>query len=279
MKKQVIPNNDYTNLVTIYGATYSNAIKKYLKAYKTLSYDNIVAFLNDAKKKYSSSTVALYKAALKKYIKSSIFDLQKRAMIDIAFDDIKIASQRTMINDEHIISIDTVRSMIAKANIRDSLMIEMLFITGMRVSELINIELKNCRLVNNNDYQYINILIIGKGSKERFINISKGLFERIQKTFGNNIYLFETNNKTKYSRVFIYRIVNRAGYRVLGTKQVHPHTLRHSFATHLLINEKKSIKAVSTYLGHSSTAITSDYYIHDTLNINDFFLVAHLIAK
>lgn len=278
MNKSIKLNNNYTNLVSIYGATYSSAIKKYLLEYDALTYDNIVAFLRNAKNKYSSSTVSLYKAALKKYIKSRVLDITKRAIIDTAFLDIKISSPNKIISGEKIISINTVRNMIKKSSEKDGLIIEMLYTTGLRVSELINIKLDNCKLVNDGNVEYVNILVIGKGSKERFINISINLFNRILTIFRGNTYLFETTNNTKYLRMFIYKVVNRAGTRALGTKQVHPHTLRHSFATHLLINENKSIKAVSSYLGHSSTAITSDYYIHDSLNINDVSLLSSGLA-
>jgi len=279
MNNSITRTNEYSNLVTIYGATYSNAIKKFLTEYDRLTYDNIVDFLNNAKNKYSSSTVSLYKAALKKYIKSNMHDLTKRAVIDTAFNDIKISKQSKIISEEKIISRKTVKSMIEKSNKRDGLIIETLYTTGFRVSELINIKLDKCKKVNGNSYEYINILVVGKGSKERYIYISIELFSNITKTFNGIVYLFETGNNTQYLRMFIHKIVNRAGSRVLGTKQVHPHTLRHSFATHLLKNENKSIKAVSSYLGHSSTAITNDYYIHDSLNINDVFLLSRSLKE
>ncbi len=261
----LILQHDTTNLVSVYGQTYTNAITKYFKHNETLDFDSIVKYLNDCKSKYSNSTIALYKSALKKYIKNSVFDLNQRAILDTAFNDIKITKSKSVITDSKIVSKDTVKSMIAKSNIKDGLIIETLFTSGMRVSELINIELKNCKVICTENIKYININIVGKGNKERIITMSIDLFEKIKATFQSKVYLFETRNHTKYIRTNIYTIINNAGKRVLGTKQVPPHTLRHSFATHLLIKEKQSIKAVSSYLGHSSTAITSDFYIHDNL--------------
>ncbi|MFP4460509.1 MAG: tyrosine-type recombinase/integrase [Candidatus Zixiibacteriota bacterium] len=56
---------------------------------------------------------------------------------------------------------------------------------------------------------------------------------------------------------------------MIGRANIHFHTLRHSFATHALIDHKRSLKAVSRYLGHSTKAITADFYIHGDLTIDD----------
>jgi len=269
MNKTLIQNNDYSNLTTIYGVAYTNAIKQYFKHNKTLTYDNIVKYLNDCKGKYSNSSIALYKAALKKFIKNNISDLNQRAILDTAFADIRIAKSDKTIIQSKIISKDAIVAMIKNANTKDALIIEILFISGLRVSEMINIEIKNCTSINDSNIKYISIKVIGKGNKERLINISVDLLERIRKTFNGKKYLFETKNNIRYTRQYIHLIVKKAGRRILGTSQVHPHTLRHSLATHLLINEKQSIKAVSQYLGHSSTAITSDFYIHDSIAAAD----------
>ena len=265
----LIPNTDNNNLINLYGITYTNAIKQYFKYNKVLTYDSIVKYLNDCKGNYSNSTIALYKAALKKYIKTHIKNLSQRAILDLAFNDIKIPKSNKIIIESKIINKDIVLNMMNHANIKDALIIEMLFISGLRVSEMTHIEIKNCNSINDGDIKYISIKVIGKGNKERFINISVDLFYRIRNTFRGEIYLFETKNSIKYTRQYIHLIVRKAGRRILGTNQVHPHTLRHSFATHLLINEKQSIKAVSKYLGHSSTAITNDFYIHDSIAVAD----------
>ncbi len=263
MKTLILKNK--TELVSIYGKTYANAIHQYFKRNQKLDYDTIVKYLNNCKGTYSNSTIALYKAALKKYIKNNILDLNKRAILDTAFADIKVPKSNHQITDSKIVSKEIVLKMIERANERDGLIIQTLFATGMRVSELINIELKNCKVISDDNLKYIEILIVGKGNKERNINISIELFETIKQVFESRMYLFETRRHSKYFRNNIYTLVNNAGRRVLGTAQVHPHTLRHSFATHLLVQEKQSIKAVSSYLGHSSTAITSDFYIHDSV--------------
>ncbi len=264
MNDLIQPSNK-AQLTIKYGKPYANAIYQYFKRCGKLDYNTIVKYLNECKSTYSNSTIALYKAALKKYIKTQIKDLNQRAILDTAFADIKVPRANHQITDSKIISKEIVLKMIERANERDGLIIQTLFATGMRVSELINIELRHCRVISTEGLKYIDILIVGKGNKERNINISIELFETIKRIFESRVYLFETRKHTKYVRNNIYTLVNKAGRRVLGTAQVHPHTLRHSFATHLLVQEKQSIKAVSSYLGHSSTAITSDFYIHDSV--------------
>ncbi len=265
----VIHNNsqkeNVSKLVNIYGQAYASAIIKYFKHNERLDYSTILKYLNDCKGKYSNSTIALYKAALKKYIQTHIKDLNQKAILNTAFSEIKVAKSNKTITESDIVSKEVVLEMIEKSNEKDGLIIKTLFVSGMRVSELINIKLKDIKTISNNEVLYKNITIIGKGNKERTINISVELFETIREVFQGKEYLFETHNNRTYTRQYIHLIVRKAGQRVLGTKQVHPHTLRHSFATHLLVNQKQTIKAVSSYLGHSSTAITSDFYIHDSV--------------
>ncbi len=261
--------NQNTNIVLPNNAPYINAIKKYYKQCGTLDYDSIVKYLNDCKRLYSNSTIAVYKAALKKYISLNIKDLNQRAILNTAFSDIKVGKSDKTISESDIVSKEVVLKMIERSNEKDGLIIKTLFMTGLRVSELIGIKIKDIKTVSNNEVKYKSIKVIGKGNKERDVKIGMELYTQIVEVFGGQEYLFETHNHRAYTRQYIHLIVRKAGQRVLGTTQVHPHTLRHSFATHVLVNEKKTIKAVSSYLGHSSTAITNDFYIHDELEAED----------
>ena len=256
-------------LKTAFGDTYTNVIQQYYKSNDTLSYENVLKFLKKNKKNKSNSTIAIYKAALKKFIKYSVNDITQKAIIDSAFSEIKIPKSDKSITKEKTVNKDTINKMISLSNEKNQLIIQTLYSTGLRVSELINIKLKNCIIMNEDGIKYISVLIIGKGNKERKIKLEISLYEKIKNTFDSKEYLFETKNHKAFNRQAIYRIINRAGEKALGTRQVHPHTLRHSFATELLIKKNKSIKAVSKYLGHSTTAITSDFYIHDELSIKD----------
>lgn len=270
MNNQIIKKkNNIKEAQELLSETYYNVIKKYYQNNDELTYENIISFLRKNRKTKSNATLAIYKAALKKLIKQSVKDITQKAIIDQAFSEIKIHKQDKAITKEKIISKDTVKEMMSLSNKKNELIIHTLYSTGLRVSELINIKLKDCKILNEDGIKYISVSIVGKGNKERKIKLNLSLYEKIKKVFSSKEYLFETKNNKPFNRQAIYRIINRAGEKALGTKQVHPHTLRHSFATELLVKENKSLKAVSKYLGHSSTAITSDFYIHDELSIKD----------
>ena len=270
MKNNImLTNSQISQLRNIFGEAYTNVIRQYYKNNDTLTYENIIKFLKENKKTKSNATIALYKAALKKLIKYKIKDLNKKAIIDTAFSEIKVTKRDNTITKEKIVSKEIINKMMKLSNDKNKLIIQTLYATGLRVSELINIKKQNCKKTIEDGITYISISVIGKGNKERKIKLKIELYNQIIKTFNGKIYLFETRNNRSFTRQYIYKIVNTAGLKALGTRQVHPHTLRHSFATHLLIKDNKSLKAVSKYLGHSSTAITSDFYIHDELSIKD----------
>ncbi len=272
MNSLIILNSDYKKLVATADTlcdTYKRVVLKYLQTYDKIDLQNIEQFLSLAKEQHSSSTFCVYKQAIKKWIVTNVSDLNVIAKVDMVFKTMKTTTRTKAIQSDEIVDIETVKQMIGKVDIKDQLIIKMLYKSGIRVSELTAIKLKDCEVVNYKNGLCVKILIHGKGSKERYINIDTNLFETIKLIFAGQEYLFESVNGKALSRQFIYKVVNRAGMRVLGTKQVHPHTLRHSFATYLLIEEQKSLKAVSSYLGHASTSITSDYYIHDSLDISD----------
>lgn len=270
MKNEImLTNKQIQNLKNVFGETYTNVIRQFYKNNDSITYSNILKFLQENKKTKSNATIALYKAALKKFIKYEIKDLNKKAIIDTVFSEIKVTKADKTITKEKIVSKETVNKMLKLSNEKNKLIIQTLYSTGLRVSELINIKKRNCKKTIEDGIIYISVSVIGKGNKERKIKLKLELYNKILKVFNGIIYLFETKNNKAFTRQYIYRIVNNAGLKVLGTRQVHPHTLRHSFATQLLIKDNKSLKAVSKYLGHSSTAITSDFYIHDELSIKD----------
>lgn len=262
-------NNNNTQFALPNSEPYIHAIKQYFKYYHRLDFESIRRYLEDCKGRYSNSTIAVHKAALKKYISLNIKDLNQRAILNTAFSDIKVGKSNKTISESEIVSKEVVLNMIERSNEKDGLIIKTLFNTGLRVSELIGIKLKDIKPISNTEVRYMSVNVLGKGNKERAIKIGMELYTQIVEVFGGQEYLFETHNHRTYTRQYIHLIVRKAGMRVLGTKQVHPHTLRHSFATHVLVNEKKSLKAVSSYLGHSGTAITSDFYIHDELEAED----------
>ena len=151
---------------------------------------------------------------------------------------------------------------------RNHIIFNLLIKSGLRISELINA--KKNDVLNINGVYYLRI--IGKGNKERSViipdSVYKMLCEYNSKIINQTEYLIIKENGCLLNRRELHLFIQRIGAKVLN-KKISPHTLRHSFATIQLIEKKKSLTAVSQYLGHSSTAITANLYIHDQLNATD----------
>ena len=161
--------------------------------------------------------------------------------------------------------IDKIFSMVDISNplgLRDRAVLETLYACGLRVSELINIEINDLYL------QEGYIRVIGKGSKERIVPIGNSASDFIEKYIkesrikvknintGNNLFLNFRGGKL--SRMGIWDIVSKYCRMARIEKEIHPHTLRHSFATHLL-EGGADIRAIQEMLGHSDISTTQIY--------------------
>lgn len=144
---------------------------------------------------------------------------------------------------------------------RDSLILEMLYATGVRVGELVNIK------VSDIDLGRRNIIILGKGNKERFVTYGE-YCEDILKTYLNNgrfylnskssDYLFLNNNGGRLTDRGVRFILDKLIQKTSINKNISPHMIRHSFATHLL-NEGCDLLTVQKLLGHESIKATQIY--------------------
>lgn len=148
---------------------------------------------------------------------------------------------------------------------RNRAILETLYSCGLRVSELINLKISNLFF----DAGFIKVE--GKGSKERLVPISNRAINEIELYLNNhrkylNIYpadedvLFLNRRGKKLSRVMIFTIIKNISLELNINKNISPHTLRHSFATHL-IEGGANLRAVQEMLGHESI-ITTEIYMH-----------------
>lgn len=164
-------------------------------------------------------------------------------------------------------------------SIRDKLLVELLYTTGMRRSELINIKLVDLDFVNET------VKVLGKRNKERYIPLLKSIKETIEKynTFRSDIktnqpYLLLTKKGEKLYDTLVYRIINNYFSTVSSKVKKSPHVLRHSFATHLL-NKGADLNSVKELLGHSSLASTQ-VYTHSSLGkLKEVYNQAHPRSK
>ncbi|MCH8232182.1 MAG: site-specific tyrosine recombinase XerD [Bacteroidetes bacterium] len=148
---------------------------------------------------------------------------------------------------------------------RNRAMLEVLYSSGLRVSELTNLTLNNLYF----DIGFIRVL--GKGSKERLVPIGTDAIKYLKIYIdlirchvpikkGNEKYVFLNQRGTRISRVSVFNIIKQAAGQAAIQKNVSPHTFRHSFATHL-IEGGADLRAVQEMLGHESIT-TTEIYTH-----------------
>ena len=140
---------------------------------------------------------------------------------------------------------------------RDKAMIEMLYATGVRISELINLKMTDI------DTQRCVIKVLGKGSKERLIPFGESALEALNDYLKDRCKsptkeIFLSNRGTKLSRQAFWQRIKIYLHREGLKESISPHTLRHAFATHLL-NRGADLRSVQLLLGHSDLSTTQIY--------------------
>lgn len=144
---------------------------------------------------------------------------------------------------------------------RDSAIVEVLYSTGLRVTELVTLRIND--LFFGEGY----VRVIGKGDKQRLVPISSAARDKIQLYMEfrrpekpSEPTLFLNNRGKPLTRVMVFMIIRQAAERAGITKSISPHTLRHSYATHLL-EGGANIRQVQELLGHESIS-TTEVYTH-----------------
>ncbi|MDE5970619.1 MAG: site-specific tyrosine recombinase XerD [Muribaculaceae bacterium] len=161
---------------------------------------------------------------------------------------------------------------------RNNAIIEVMYGCGLRVSELVNLEIN--KLYFDEGY----IVVTGKGSKERIVPISDVAIDLVKEYMteraqldvvaGEENVLFLNRRGHRLTRQMIFTIIKRLARQAGITKEISPHTLRHSFATHLL-EGGANLRAIQQMLGHESIATTEIYLHLDTSNLRREILEHH----
>jgi integrase/recombinase XerD len=271
--------------------------KNYLKIERNLSENTITSYLFDLQKlnifleenNFSSNPSHIKESTLKKFVYKISKEIKPSSQARIIsgikrFFDFLILEN--ILNENPLENIETPKigsklpttltvkeidklidsiDIKSKNKIRNKAIIEILYSCGLRVSELITLKVSDL---------YFNesiIKVTGKGNKERFVPISKGainyiekylneirIFQKIKKGSEDTLFLNERGNGL--SRVMIYIILNDLKIKAEINKKIGPHTLRHSFATHLLENGADLI-TIQNMLGHENI-VTTERYLH-----------------
>jgi len=217
-------------------------------------------FIDMSEFNYSSSTKKRMHSSIKNFLKY-INEFEDYESIEIS--DIKLKTSKKL---PEVLPITDIENMINFYNhetyldSRNRTVIDVLYSTGCRVSELCDINISDIDL----DEKYLKLK--GKGSKQRIVPIGSMLYKNlmqylnVRETFLQNRGepLFLSKSKNKLDRTAVFRIIKKTAKNISLQTDVHPHTLRHSAATHML-EGGCDLRTVQEFLGHSSVSTTQIY--------------------
>lgn len=168
----------------------------------------------------------------------------------------------------------------AKKGLRDRVVIELLYATGIRVSELVNIKVMDL------DMNLPGVKVLGKGNKERFVPFGEFCRQSIEQYLEkfkplkskSHPYLIVNMKGDPISERGVRYLLNDVVERTAGVTEIHPHKLRHTFATHLL-NQGADLRTVQSLLGHVNLSTTGKYTHVSNQQLRKVYLSAHPRAK
>ena len=268
-KKYLLIDKKYSNNTI---ESYSNDLSKYFEfmskdsiKFKSITKENIIDYIkhlkdNDINEKSIAHNISVIRSFYKFMILEKVLDKSPCEFIDLP----KV--KKTLPN---VLSIEEVDKLL-DVNITDDFsyrnktMLELLYATGLRVSELVNLKL------NNIDLDECYVKTIGKGNKERIIPIGDMAIKYLKEYINyyrtklikkeKNDYLFLNNHGKRITRQGFFKIIKKLAKEKDINKDISPHTLRHSFATHLLLSGA-DLRSIGELLGHSSVS-TTEIYTH-----------------
>ena len=268
--------------------SYHSDILEYLtyleeenKDYLTIKYQDIkyyLIYLNE--KKNNSATISRKISALRSFYK---YLVNQSYLMNNPFLSVKLPKKEKKL--PRFFSYNELEEMFEVPDLslplgqRDRLILELLYATGVRVSELVNIKLS--------DIRGREIKILGKGNKERYVEFGEYADEILKLYLNdgykklnkkNSEYLLLNKNYTKLSDRGVRLILDHIITKTSINKNISPHMIRHSFATHLL-NEGCDLLSVQQLLGHASLSATSIYTHITNDRIKEVYFKTHPRAK
>ena len=227
--------------------------------------ENIKSYLYKNLSKKNSRSQARSISAIKSFFNYLIFEghLKESPVSNIEAPKIERKLPK-------VLTLDQINQLIKSVDLnqqfgqRNKTIIEVLYGTGIRVSELINLKLSNIFFKENI------IKVTGKGNKERFVPLGKKASDEIKSYLKDrdqlkidskfSDLLFLNRYGRGLTRSMIFKIINDTSVNIGLDKKISPHTLRHSFATHLIKNGA-DLRTIQLMLGHESI-ITTEIYTH-----------------
>lgn len=226
---------------------YSFFVEKFLqktnKKEDEISQEDAKAYLAGIFDSKSKNTIMLATASLKFFFKE---------ILKKDFADVKMPKKDNKLPE--VLTKEEVKKLIESAdNEKSRLIISLLYSSGLRVSELVNLKVEDLNLRERTGW-----VRKGKGAKDRIFMISENLAKEIEEYLKGKNHSFIFSKDKPLTTRNIQKIIKGTKIRAGITKKVTPHTLRHSFATHLL-EQGTDIRVIQTMLGHSSLNTTQVY--------------------
>ena len=261
---------------------FFNYLKVECLDYKDVEYEDLMGLFDHFEKmKLSSKSIRRHISSLKGFYK---YLCRKEIVFNNPFDYVVLPKKEIKLprylSYDDLLEIFHNLEIKTNYDLRDRLILELMYATGVRVSELVNIKIDDITFSN----QSINIM--GKGNKERIVyynDVCKTILERYMKIYKelnkkNLNYLILNQKGDNLTTAGISYILNQIIKKISFEKHITPHMLRHSFATHLL-NNGCDLLTVQELLGHSSIS-TTGMYTHVTLDhIKDVYYDCHPRGK
>ena len=265
--------NDYINYLKIERQLSNNTIDSYKrdledfykftnKSYKFITKDDVIKYLDYLNNKINPRSINRHIVSIKNYFK---FLERNNNIKSNPLDDItglKTSKKLPKVLSEEDITKLLDINLIDAYSYRNKAMLELMYSSGLRVSELLSLE------VNNIDFNMNLVRVFGKGSKERIIPIDDiatnylsiyiNEYRNILLKNKESDILFLNSRGDKLSRQGFFKILKQISKEKGIKKELSPHTLRHSFATHLL-NHGADLRSIQTMLGHENIETTQIY--------------------
>ncbi|MCI0449197.1 MAG: site-specific tyrosine recombinase XerD [Chlorobi bacterium] len=236
-----------------------------IKSFDEVGENHIEKFLSELKKENRSATAARVISVLRQFYNYLLNSPKTKIKVN-PFDFFD--SPKLNRNLPEVLTVKDVDKILSQPDtnttlgLRDKALLETMYACGLRVSETINLKCSNV-LINDEV-----VRVFGKGSKERIVPIAKSTLDWIRlyltksrlsltKPFSED-YLFLNWRGRKLSRMAVWDIINKYTKTAKIGKQIHPHILRHSFATHLL-EGGADLRSIQEMLGHSDISTTQIY--------------------
>ena len=251
-------------------SSYSNDLKKYADFLDSIDVDNIEDVTNSNLQEFMAQQLDVLAKTSASHLLTVVKNLHAYLYLNYGIKN-PTGNLTVKVTRNHLptfLNEDEVRKLLDSFNTDNDyefyqeLILELIYVTGMRVSEVCNL------LVKQVNVSHRLLRITGKGNKERIVLMTDSICEKMQYYFHNirskwltkndrSPYFFVSLRHGRLTRQFVFNVIKKK-QEELGLKSISPHTLRHSFATHMLENDT-DLRTVQELLGHSDISTTQIY--------------------